>query len=223
MGTRLRAGGQRQDDGQTWTADRHHRGDRAERGGRGALLPRHLLVLDAENPGRRPVRRQEQHPGEADAAGVDQRDEEHRVRRLPSARAAVHADDSRRARHVCLRRGGVATTRAVGPVGPADARPAHEPRRSVVRQLRRLDGSGREGRTAVRQTVAAARRRAQHRRHAARLDEREAVSARSDRQRPALPHRQRQRSGVRIAGVQLGHAADSRSGEERRRPRSRRR
>ena len=42
-------------------------------------------------------------------------------------------------------------------------------------------------------------------------------------ERPALPDRQRLRSAVRFARVQLGHAADSRSGEERRRRRSRRR
>ena len=36
---------------------------RAQRGRGGALLPGHLLVLDAEDPDRRSVRRQEQHPG----------------------------------------------------------------------------------------------------------------------------------------------------------------
>ena len=40
----------------------HHRDGRAERGRGRALLPGHLLVLDAEDPGRRSVRRQEQHP-----------------------------------------------------------------------------------------------------------------------------------------------------------------
>ena len=84
-----------------------------------------------------------------------------------------------------------------------------------VRQLRRLDRSHRQGRAAVRQAAAAAGRRAQHRRHAARLDEREAVPARPDRQRSPLPDRQRLRAALRIARVQLGHAADSRSGEER--------
>ena len=73
----------------------------------------------------------------------------------------------------------------------------------------------RERRAAVCQAAAATGRRAQHRRHAARLDEREAVPARSDLQRSALPHRQRQRAADRLARVQLGHAADSRSSEER--------
>ena len=62
----------------------------------------------------------------------------------------------------------------------------NEPGRRVVRQLRRLDRSHRQGRAAVRQAAAAAGRRAQHRRHAARLDEREAVPARPDRQRSPL-------------------------------------
>ena len=46
-------------DGRAGTARQHHRDARAERGGRGALLPGDLLVLDAEDPGRRGVRRQE--------------------------------------------------------------------------------------------------------------------------------------------------------------------
>ncbi len=85
-----------------------------------------------------------------------------------------------------------------------------------VRQLRRLDRSHRQGRAAVRQAAAAAGRRAQHRRHAARLDEREAVPARPDLQRPAQSDGQRLRPALRIAGVQLGHDPDPRPGEERR-------
>ena len=115
-----------------------------------------------------------------------QRDEEHRLHRLPSARPAVHAHHPAGARHVRHRRltpGGGACSRASR---AADARTADQPGRAVVRQLRRLDRSHRQGRAAVCQAAAAARRRAQHRRHAARLDEREAVPARSDRQRPPL-------------------------------------
>ena len=66
----------------------------------------------------------------------------------------------------------------------------------------RLDRSRRERRAPVCQADAASRRRAQHRRHPARLDERQAVPARSDRERPALPDRQRVRPAVRIARVQ---------------------
>ena len=116
---------------QAGPAPRDHRDGRAERGRRRALLPGDLLVLDAEDPRRRSVRRQEQHPRPADADQLDQRDEEHRLHRLPSARPAVDAHDSRVARHVRVRRRGVAAARAVGPVGAADARPADEPGRHV--------------------------------------------------------------------------------------------
>ena len=121
---------------------------------------------------------------------VDQRDEEHRLHRLPSARPAVHADHSRRrsARSPpAPTPGGGACSRArrgsmmFGQLtGLGDA---------AVRQLRRLDRSHREGRAAVRQAAAAAGRRAQHRRHAARLDEREAVPPRSDLERSPLSRR----------------------------------
>ena len=52
---------------QARAAARHHGDAGAERGGRRALLPGDLLVLDAEDSRRRSVRRQEQHPGAADA------------------------------------------------------------------------------------------------------------------------------------------------------------
>ena len=45
----------------------------AERGRRRAVLPGDLLVLDAEDPGRRAVRRQEQHPPRVDADRVARR------------------------------------------------------------------------------------------------------------------------------------------------------
>ena len=59
-------------------------------------------------------------------------------------------------------------------------------------------------------------RRAQHRRHAARLDERQAVPARPHRQRSPLPDGQCLRSALWIAGVQLRRHPDPRPGEERR-------
>ena len=99
--------------------------------------------------------------------------------------------------------GRLAAARAVGSGRADDARPADQPRPAGVRALRRLDGSHREGRAAACQAAAAPGRRAQHRRHAARLDEREAVPARSDRQRSPLSDRQCERSALRVAGIQL--------------------
>ena len=113
------------------------------------------------------------------------------------------------------RRRRVEAPRAVGPVRAADARPAERPRRRC-RSRNYGDWTDRiaKGELPHRQAAAAAGRRAQHRRHAARLDEREAVPARPDRERSPLPDRQRLRTALRIARVQLGHHPDPRSGEE---------
>ena len=73
-----------------------------------------------------------------------------------------------------------------------------------------------EGRAALCEARAAAGRRAQHRGDAARLAQRQAVSARPDRQRPALSDRQRLRAAVRAVRARLRRHADPRSGEERR-------
>ena len=120
------------------------------------------------------------------------------------------------ARHLRHRRRRLEAARAVGPVGRDDARPADQPRRAVVRQLRRLDRSHRQGRAAVCHAAASAGRRAQHRRHAARLDGRQALPPRPHRQRSPPSHRERLRAAVRLARVQLRRAPDPRSGEERR-------
>ena len=63
----------------------------------------------------------------------------------------------------------------------------------------RLDRSHHEGRTALCQAPASPGHRAEHRRHAARLDEREAVPARPDLERPSQSHGQRQRTARRVA------------------------
>ena len=73
------------------------------------------------------------------------------------------------------------------------------PRAALARVVRRLDRSRRQGRTAARHAHTAPGRRAQHRRHTARVDGREALPARPDRQRPAASHGQRERPAVRIA------------------------
>ena len=104
--------------------------------------------------------------------------------------------------------------RAVGSGRRDDVRPAERTRPGVVQALRRLDRSRRERRAAAQPPEPPAGRRAQHRRHAARLDEREAVPARPDLERSTPSDRQRQRAALRIAGVQLGPDADSRSGRE---------
>ena len=162
-------------------------------------------------------------PARLTQTAVDRGDEEHRLHRLPSARTGVHAHDPAGARHVRHRRRRLEAARAVGPVGRDDVRAAERPRRAVVRQLRRLDRPHRQGRAAVRQAAAAAGRRAQHRRHAARLDERQALPARPHRQRSPQSDGQRLRPALRVARVQLRRHADPRSGEEHRRRRSRRR
>ncbi len=135
---------------------------------------------------------------------------------LPPARPALHAHRAGRPRHVCHRCRCLAAPRAVGAIGADDAQPADEPGRRVVCQVRRVDRSHRQGRAAVCHAGAPAGRRAQRGRHAARLDEREAVSARPHRQRSPAPHGERLRPALRVARVQLRHAAHARSGEERR-------
>ena len=101
LGARLWSGGQRQGGRHAGPAAQHHRRARAERGRGREVLPRDLLVLDAEDPRRRGVRRQgPRHCRAADrAAPMDLGDEEHRLHRLPSAGPAVHPHDPAVARH----------------------------------------------------------------------------------------------------------------------------
>ena len=146
---------------------------------------------------------------------MDRGDEEHRLHRLSSAGPGVHAHDPAVARHLRHRRRRLEAARAVGPVWRDDARPADQPRRAGLRQLRRVDRSRRQRRPAVRQAVAPPGRRAQYRRHAARLDGREALSPRPDLERSPASHGECERPAVRLAGVQLRPAADSRPGQER--------
>ncbi len=144
-----------------------------------------------------------------------------RLHRLPPARTALDAHDARRARHVRLV-GADAWRRRVqsGQAGQHDARSVERARRRVVPVLRRLDRSHRERRAAARQARAPPGRRAQHRRHAARLDGRQALPARSDLERSAQPDGERPRPALRIARVQLRPDADSRSRRRTRRRRS---
>ena len=177
-------------------ATQHHGGARAQRGRGREVLPRDLLVLDAEDPRRRGVRRQgPRHCSAADrAAPMDRGDEEHRLHRLSSAGPGVHAHDPAVARHLRHWRRRLEAARAVGPVGCDDARPADQPRRAGLRQLRRVDRSRGQGRPAVRQASASPGRRAQHRRHAARLDGRQALPPRPDLERSPASDGERERA-----------------------------
>ena len=167
-------------------------------------------------PGGRVVRQQGR-AAEHEDHRLSQRHEEQRLRRLPSARPAFdpHHSEIPHGRGQDPR-GGLG---AAHPVRPGRREHGHPGRRSAGRRAvqvsRRLDRARGEGRAAVRQADASAGRRAQHRRHAARLAQRQAVSARSDRQRPALSDRQRLRAGVRAVRARLQRHADPRPGEER--------
>ena len=77
-----------------------------------------------------------------------------------------------------------------GQAGQHDVRPAERTSASVsFENFGDWTDRDRQGRAAARQAAAAAGRRAQHRRHAARLDEREAVPARPDLERPPATRR----------------------------------
>ena len=89
-----------------------------ERGGGGAVLSGDLLVLDAEDPGRQPVRRQERHSGEDHPGGMAHGDQEPGLRRLSPARPAVHAHDPGRVRRVQVGRGRLAPPHQSGQAAP---------------------------------------------------------------------------------------------------------
>ena len=95
-------------------------GGGAERGGGGAVLSGDLLVLDAQDPGGQPVRRQERHSREDHPGRVAHGDQEPGLRRLPSARPAVHPHDPGGVRRVQVGRGRLAAPHHVGPGRAAD-------------------------------------------------------------------------------------------------------
>ena len=109
-----------------------------------------------------------------------QRHEEQRLRRLPPARPALDAHDPRVARHVRVGRRRVAPARAVRPGRRDDVRPADGLGGASFKYLGDWTERVAKGELPHAKPHAAAGRRAQHRRHAARLDEREAISARPD-------------------------------------------
>ncbi len=194
-----------------------HREDRAERARRGAVLSGRLLVLDDGDSRERRVRSRQDLPRQRHARSLSRHHQEQRLRRLPSDRPALHPHDPgevpARAGRRAFRR--VAPSHSVRASRRADDRPCRgSPRRRAVQIFRRVDGTCRQGRIPLAEAAAAARCGAQHRRHAARLDEREAVPARPDRQRPPRSDGQRLWPAVRFAGIQLEQHPDPRPDQE---------
>ena len=92
VGARLRPGRFRQGRRRARQAVEPDRGGGAERRRSGKILSGDLLVFDAEDPGRQPVRQEgRRHPRQGQADRLAQPDEEQRLRRLPSDRAALDA------------------------------------------------------------------------------------------------------------------------------------
>ena len=219
LGARLRPCRLAEGEERARQAAQSHRGAGARTTAEAAtVLSGDLLVRDDEDPGGRAVRQQGR-AAERQADRLSQRHEEQRLRRLPSARPAI---DPHHPRVPPRRRR--RTTKKPGCAASSPGRPARTWSTIAAGQLGGVpfkylaDWTERvpEGRVAVRQADAAARRRAQHRRHAARLAQRQAISARPDRQRPPLSDGQRLRAGVRAVRARLRRHADPRSGEERR-------
>ena len=111
-------------------------------------------------------------PAEHQDHRLSQRHEEQRLRRLPPARPALDPHDSRNSIWTRCKTHEEAWVRRIqsGQAGEnmVDHR-RRSARRRAVQVSRRLDRAGGQGRAAVCQADAAAGRRAQHRRHAARL------------------------------------------------------
>ena len=128
-----------------------------------ADLSGELLVLADQDPAGEGVSghgsaRQRHQPGDGDAASLDQPDQGE-LQRLPSAGQQGDARDSRGARDVCVERRGLGSPRPGGP-----GRRGHERRggraraRARPRDVRRLDGSDRRGRSAARAAASAGHR-----------------------------------------------------------------
>ena len=217
LGARLRPRRQPEGEERARQAAQSDRRRRPERRGGREVLSGDLLVLDDEDPGRRGVR-QQGCAGQSQDHRLSQRDEEQRLRRLSPARPALDPHHSE-----------IPHGRRQEPRGSLGAphlvrtgRREHDhgrrgsARRHAVPLSRRLDPAGGEGRASVGQADAAAGHRAQHRGHAARLAQSEAISARPDRQRPALSDRERLRPARRAMRACLQRHAHPRSDQERR-------
>ena len=184
--------------------------------------PADLLVFDAQDPGQEPLsrhRRQGQrHPREIqDTGAVAQFHQDQWLRQLPSdgqLRDAHHLREARRVRIVVRRLGPSPLGRPGRPrYGPVH-HPADDPGRRPSRGARRLDRPHQGGRTAEPQPAAAGRRRAQPRRHSARLARPEALPARPDHDRPAPADCQRLWPDLRRHRTVEQRAAGARPGPQ---------
>ncbi len=153
LGARLWPGGQRQSDRQARAATQSDRDRGSERGRRGALLPRNLLVLDAENSTGFAIRRQERDSGELYAERMVEFAEEQWVRRLPSARPAFNPHLRAEPGQVPFVGGRLGAARAVRAGGATDDWPACRHGTGRDPEFRRLDGPHCQGRVAARQAA----------------------------------------------------------------------
>ena len=192
------------------------RGDGAGRCGGGAVLSGDLLVLDAEDSRRRPVRRQERHSAEGQADRLDQPDEEQRLHRLPSARQRGDPHRSAGVRRLQVQRRRLdaphpvrAGRRADGqhrwPASSAARRtnisatgPTASPRANCPTPSR----SGRPASSATSSSPPGTGRT------------RQALSSRPDLVGQAQPDRQRLRPGLRPAGIRHRRHPDPRSQDQ---------
>ena len=124
----------------------------AERCGGGAVLSGDLLVRDAEDTDRRPVRRQERHSRKDHPGRLADRDQEPGVCRLSSARPARHAHHPGGAWYVQDRRRSLGPPYSIRAGGAAhDQSHCRQVQRRAAQIFRRLDRPHRQGRTAQRQ------------------------------------------------------------------------
>ena len=198
--------------GEARPAARSHGGAGARRALGGAVLPGDLLVRDDEDAAGQGFRRLDRHPEGHHARALAPAHGQCRLRRLPSARAGIDAHHPGAARRVQVGRGGVDAPRRLRPYRRVHGEPPRRTaRRRAVQVFRRVDRPRRQGRAAEAQAGAAARRRAQRRRHVMGVGHREDLRPRPDLVRPAQSDRQRLRSALRLARVLERRHPDPRS------------
>ena len=175
LGARLRPGQFAQGRQRARENPQPDRGDRAERGGGGGVLPRDLLVLDAARcpgqqrvPRHRPERQRHFATVDQEPVHVARRHQDRRLRRLPPARQQGDAHDRAGVQQIStspIRPGCGASSPDRRATAMASAR---RPARHAARaeEFRGLDRPDRRRRIAEVEARAPAGRRAQHRRHA---------------------------------------------------------